>query len=805
MIKNILILILLTSVLGACNLVDSVEVLDIPMTEISNPVDVLPAVTLPLPVSTSFPTLVFDNVISDGDRAFVNGDWDAALQIYLTTIADNTAIDQTRAAWLGLGRVYRLLGNPSESIRVLEILISEHDNNAHRSAGYVALAETYNDLDQFQEAARAYAAFLDLRPGLVDSYIQEKRADALWAAGDPFAAIGAYQSALAAPRVGDTLYLEIQIARAYAALNDWPTALVAYQDIYVRTENDYTKAYLDFLMGHAYSALGQDDQAYAVYLEAVEHFPLSYDSYLALILLVEAGYPVSELDRGLVDYYAGQYNLAIAAFDRYLSVSTEQAATGYYFKGLSYRALDFADLAIAAWDLLIKAYPDDDRWDDAWEQIAYTQWAYLDQYELAEGTLLDFVDHSPWHARAPEFLFDAARVAERNGDLTRAASIWERIAPEYPSSDYVPRAIFLAGISYYRVQDFSAALGAFQQYLGTSAALDDQSAAYFWMGKSYQALEDDGAAQAAWRQAANTDPTGYYSERARDILIGREPFLPPIMYDIGFDVEAEQAEAEAWIRAKFITPAEINFDGPGLLVEDARLIRGTELWNLALYDLALAEFESLRADIRISPHDNYRLANYLVELGFYAPAIYSAREVLNLNQMNDADTMNAPPYFNHLRFGSYYHDLIIPIAQNNNFHPLFVFSVVRQESLFSGLARSSAGASGLMQVIPSTGASIAEQLGWPLNYTANDLYRPNVSVRFGVDYLDSQRNYFNGDLYATLAAYNGGPGNAAVWKNLAGDDPDLFLEIIRYQETRDYIRGVFENYAIYRRLYDRTP
>jgi len=776
MIKNILILILLVSVLGACNLLDSVEVLDIPMTEISNPVDVLPALTHPLPVSTSLPTLVFDNVISDGDRAFVNGDWDGALQIYLTTIADNTAIDQTSAAWLGLGRVYRLLGNPSESIRVLEILISEHDNIAHRPAGYIALAETYSDLDQFQEAAQAYAAFLDLRPGLVDSYIQEKRADALWAAGDPFAAIGAYQSALAAPRVGDTLYLEIQIARAYAALNDWPTALIAYQDIYVRSENDYTK-----------------------------HFPLSYDSYQALILLVEAGYPVSELDRGLVDYYAGQYNLAIAAFDRYLSVSTEQAATGYYFKGLSYRALDYAELAITAWDLLIQAYPDDDRWDDAWEQIAYTQWAYLDQYELAEQTLLDFVDQSPWHARAPEFLFDAARVAERNGDLTRAASIWERIAPEYPSSDYVPRAIFLAGISYYRVQDYSAALGAFQLYLGTSAALEDQSAAYFWMGKSYQTLEDDGAAQAAWRQAANTDPTGYYSERARDILIGREPFLPPIMYDIGFDVEAEQAEAEAWMRAKFITPAEINLDGLGLLVEDARLIRGTELWNLALYDLALAEFESLRADIRISPYDNYRLANYLVELGFYAPAIYSAREVLNLNQMNDADTMNAPPYFNHLRFGSYYSDLIIPIAQSNNFHPLFVFSVVRQESLFSGLARSSAGASGLMQVIPSTGASIAEQLGWPLNYTANDLYRPNVSVRFGVDYLDSQRNYFNGDLYATLAAYNGGPGNAAVWKNLAGDDPDLFLEIIRYEETRDYIRGVFENYAIYRRLYDRTP
>ncbi len=795
----------LASILAACTILEITDEPDVPLTETSVPSVVFPVETQAPIIRAPFPTLVFDHAIYAGDRAFQNGDWDGALQIYLSTIEKDATGDQQSAAWLGLGRVYRLLGNPSESIRALDILIRDYEKFSHHPAGYVALAETYTDIDQFQEVAQAYDAFLDLRPGLVDSYIQEKRADSLWAAGDILAAIDAYQAALAAPRAGDTLYIEINIARAYADLADWPTALIAYQDIYNRANNDYTKAYLDFLMGHAYTTLGQNDQANAVYLDAVEQFPLSYYSYQALILLVEGGFPVSELDRGIVDYYAGQYNLAIAAFDRYLSVTSDQMAAAYYFKGLSYRALGDADLAIVNWDLLIQAYPDDERWDDAWEQTAYTQWAYLDQYELAEQTLLDFVAQSPWHTRAPEFLFDAARVAERNGDLKKAAAIWERMAPEYPSSDFVPRAIFLAGISYYRVGDYGAALSTFQRYLGTSAALQDQSAAYFWIGKSFHALGDDAAAQIAWSKAANTDPTGYYSERARDILLGREPFLPPTMYDIGFDVESEQAEAEAWMRDKFTTAVEIDLSGLGPLGGDERLIRGTALWNLALYNYALEEFESLRADIRISPHDNYRLANYLVELGFYAPAIYAARDVLNLNQMDDADTMNAPSYFNHLRFGSYYGDLIIPIAQDNDFHPLFVFSVVRQESLFSGLARSSAGASGLMQVIPSTGASIAEQLGWPSNYTASDLYRPYVSVRFGVDYLDSQRNYFEGDLYATLAAYNGGPGNAAVWKNLAGDDPDLFLEIIRYEETRNYIRGVSENFAIYRRLYDRSP
>ena len=57
------------------------------------------------------------------------------------------------------------------------------------------------------------------------------------------------------------------------------------------------------------------------------------------------------------------------------------------------------------------------------------------------------------------------------------------------------------------------------------------------------------------------------------------------------------------------------------------------------------------------------------------------------------------------------------------------------------------------------------------------------------------------DLYAALAAYNAGPGNASVWKELAGDDQDLLLETIRFQETRDYVRYIYEIYTIYSNLY----
>jgi len=104
-------------------------------------------------------------------------------------------------------------------------------------------------------------------------------------------------------------------------------------------------------------------------------------------------------------------------------------------------------------------------------------------------------------------------------------------------------------------------------------------------------------------------------------------------------------------------------------------------------------------------------------------------------------------------------------------------------------------------VIPSTGDYIAGQLAWPPGYETADLYRPLVSLRFGAWYLARQRDRFGGRLDVALAAYNGGPGNAERWLTAAGDDPDMFLELIRFGETRLYLQRIREHYAAYAVLY----
>ena len=75
------------------------------------------------------------------------------------------------------------------------------------------------------------------------------------------------------------------------------------------------------------------------------------------------------------------------------------------------------------------------------------------------------------------------------------------------------------------------------------------------------------------------------------------------------------------------------------------------------------------------------------------------------------------------------------------------------------------------------------------------------ALRFGTYYISKQRRIFDNDMYAALAAYNGGAGNSLLWRERSGGDPDVFYSVISFEETQRYLRAVSTNYAIYRRVY----
>jgi soluble lytic murein transglycosylase len=768
----------------------------------------VPPTATSTPTSTPTPTPLPGTRVEIGDRWIFYGDYDRAEGEYLSAQAQDAEADVQSGALLGLARVYFYKGDMTSALQTLRQLIDSYPEAPRLAEAYYFLGRVFSELQRYDEAAEAFRAALEAQPGLLDAYLYEQIGDTYLAANNYPAALAAYETGSNSPRSGDRTSELVKLAWAYRVNDMAGTAQVIYQDLFNRAADDYVRAQMLFLSGQTHAAAGNLEEAHSSYLQAVDNYPLAYDSYSALVELVNAGVPVSELDRGLVDYFAAQYSVALSAFDRYLASNpgdAEGEATALYYKGLTFRTLGNYAAAVEAWDMVIQGYDGSSLWDEAWEQKGFTQWAYLDQHSEAVDTFLGFAAASPDHPRAAQFLDFAGRVAERGEDLLRAAQIWDRVTIDYPNSAGVYQASFLAGITYYRLEEFESARLAFERALSQSSAQNERAAALLWVGKCFLAQGNNLDAGSAWQQAALSDPTGYYAERARDLLLQRSPFTPPLAYDFSFDRAAERSAAEAWIRTTFSLEENTDLSAPGPLADDPRLQRGEALWRLGLYNEARMEFESLRVEVENDPADTYRLGTYLIDLGLFRSGITAIRQVLNLAGLDDASTLSAPKYFNRLRFGAYFPELIIPAAQENGFHPLLIFSIARQESLFEGFVRSAAGARGVMQIIPSTGQSIASRIGWPADYDDEDLYRPYVSVILGSNYFAQQRDQFEGDLYAALAAYNGGPGNAAIWHGLAGGDQDLFVEIVRFEETRRYIRSIYEIYNIYYQLYDRSP
>ena len=761
-----------------------------------------PAVPTPTPTSIPTPTPTPEARIFSGDMALLQGETERARSEYINGSAGTEDVDIQAAALLGIGRTYLIDHDYDLAIESFNALIFEHPENRWLPNTYYFLAQAHLQREEYAQAAAALEKYVELNPGVIDEVIQAERGDALQLAGDYAGAISAYEAAITASAENTGSY-RLKIGQAYAAQGDYSNAVPVYLEILETGDSDAQKAQANLLAGQSYLALGFPEQAYARFLDSVTRFPTAYESYSGLVALVNDGIPVSDLDRGIVDYYAGQYGYANEALLRFLNSNSAHDATPHHLRALSLRELDEPQAAIAEWQAVINDHPEDELWTTAWNEITYTQWAWLEQFDQGAETLLALVALQPTGQGAADALFNAGRILERGGRLTRAAETWERLLQEYPAAEVTPYGHLLAGVTYYRLEKYDQALTVFQRNAVLGVNPEDQSAALMWIGKSQQALDDTESARQTWQQAAVLDPTGYYSQRSAELALDQPVLHEPFQYSLGVDYAGERQAAEDWLQVTFSLPGDTDFASLELLGSDSRFQRGQAFWELGKYQQGRDEFETVRMNFEQDPLNTYRLMNHLLSIGAYRPAIFASRQILTLAGMDDTQTLEAPKYFNHIRFGVYYRELVVEEANRYDFNPLLLLSVIRQESFFEGYVSSGPGARGLMQIMPATGQELADRYNWPPDYSTSDLLNPSVNLRLGTAYLDEQNDYF-GSLYVALAAYNGGPGNANIWNELSGGDSDVFLEVVRFDETRLYIKQIAEFMNLYRVFYE-TP
>ncbi|MBI2769494.1 MAG: lytic transglycosylase domain-containing protein [Burkholderiales bacterium] len=156
------------------------------------------------------------------------------------------------------------------------------------------------------------------------------------------------------------------------------------------------------------------------------------------------------------------------------------------------------------------------------------------------------------------------------------------------------------------------------------------------------------------------------------------------------------------------------------------------------------------------------------------------------------------------RFPMPFREAVVRRAREISLDPAYVYGLIRQESRFIMDARSSVGASGLMQVMPATARWTAKKIGLA-NFTLEQLNDRETNIAIGTGYLKLVLDDFDGSMPLAAAAYNAGPGRPRNWRNGPVIEAAAWAENVPFNETRDYVKKVLSNTTAYAAILTGQP
>jgi soluble lytic murein transglycosylase len=505
----------------------------------------------------------------------------------------------------------------------------------------------------------------------------------------------------------------------------------------------------------------------------------------------------------LINYFNGKYALATAAFDRLRTADpTGRKGDAWYYAGLSYLKQGQTERGLAELGNLIAAYPENTHWTDAWLAQADAR-AQAGDLAGAIAVYRQFAGLRPDAPQASTALWRAANWQEETGDTGGAAEAFRALARKYPAADEGWRAAQSAGLIYFRAGNWQRAAETWREMADAGMEPFTKPVANFWLGRAQAAAGDIEAAKQSWQKAVQADPASYYGLRAAAWLAksANQQIAPTPTPDARASSAKpdDRAELSTWLKS---WAGEGTLTLPAAVTSDAEWRRGQALLDLGRRADGLAAWGRVQAKYAQQPWTLAALALAFRDAGANRLSILAAEQLAALSApLSPAGSaQRAPAALQRLAYPLPFGELIREDAGKQGLDPLLVASVIRQESRFEPAVTSTAGAGGLMQLMPATAAWVAGQRG-RRDFEPEQAYWPYINVDFGTYYLSWALQQLDGSLPAALAGYNGGPGNAARWRKLAPGDDDLMVASIDFGETRIYVQQVLNQLDAYRRLY----
>ncbi len=522
------------------------------------------------------------------------------------------------------------------------------------------------------------------------------------------------------------------------------------------------------MLGELRQARGDREGALAAFGSVLDAVDRGRAATVAATALAESGTAsTDELPAlGRVLQRGGETGLALEVYDRYVEeTSTAPPATLRLARArlmagsgrLSEARDEFSSLA---------GSEDPEVGAPALDNLARVQ-RRLGAGGAAEAAQEQMVERFPGSREAVDFIFFRADADHDAGRLSRAMEGYGQTASMAPTMDRAGLARMRLGQLHIGGGDHQQAAAIFEDYLADFPRGRRWQEAAYWAAWTRLRLGDRELAARHVALVTRGDPLSYYAFLGAELLGGdHDPELAP---DLPFD-----ESTVFWMYEP---------------LREAALLRRAGMSSVAA-DIAARLLERAEG----SPGALLRLAEGLIAEGMYIEGIRVGGRAQSAGYPRSPRLVRAA-------YPLPYRDLIFEEAARQELDPFLMAALMRQESAFDVEIVSSAGAVGLMQVMPATGRELARR-GGPNPFSATALRVADVNLRLGSRYLAQMLARYDGQLPLVLSAYNAGPSRANRWRRLPeASDLQRFTERIPFFETRNYVKSVERNLRIYRWLY----
>lgn len=402
----------------------------------------------------------------------------------------------------------------------------------------------------------------------------------------------------------------------------------------------------------------------------------------------------------------------------------------------------------------------------------------VDEPEAAIGYLNQAIDRFP--EQAPEAMLTKAKILQKRNSPDTALQVRESLLKQYSNSETAAEIRWEQAELLDKQGDLNGAWSWAKQIIEQNPDSEIAPKAAFWIGKWATQLGQPNQAKEAYEYALSRYPESYYAWRSASLL----------GWDVG-DFSTVRQKLPQVVK----NPQRPTLPSGSEALRELYLLGQNQdawkLWQVEFTNKLKPTVAEQFTDglLRLGVNDNLDGIFMLSSLAWRKPAAEQAEFKALEQQAGYWQALYPFPYM----------ETIEQWAQQRQLNPMLVVALIRQESRFEPKIESSAGALGLMQVMPET----ADWVATKISLKDYSLKNPIDNINLGTWYLDyTHREYADNSLFA-VASYNAGPGSVADWIEKYGTaDLDRFVEQIPYPETRGYVESVLGNYWNYLRLYN---